>query len=401
MSWSNKRRIHLARGTTNNILAISSNNIDNPNLFTDGQPLFNKDRGYLGIANGIQPAKNIMPIKVREVEGYGNEIDGNTFTLNSSPTNHYLFTGNTTKTKLLSDKKLEISSDENIDLISGTGNNKVTYISLQPDNNKIQINKNIESNSDIKLTNNNKITSKYLDVAQIGYTTTNNGVNTFNNFIQLRPYNDTSALSDILLVTHDHPQGAIYSAYIKYGRDNNIGIGRVDFGGRGWESEIFDTFMSRSTLLCNRTYIFGDIQIESADIDHPIKLSAYSDGYLAISAPTTLTDIITGKDNNITTLTINPTNGTITGKSLYITSNGQTNGTNYLSVANFTENNEQVTKAKIGIPLDLGNNNINTTGSISGGAISGTTGTFTGDITATNQKVKCKTLEVNEINLLI
>lgn len=88
MAWENKRKIHVARGTTANILKISGE----ANKFTDGQPLFNKDRGYLGIATGTQDAKNIVPIKVREVTGWTNELDSNgVYTLNGEQDGYYSF----------------------------------------------------------------------------------------------------------------------------------------------------------------------------------------------------------------------------------------------------------------------------------------------------------------------
>lgn len=88
MAWENKRKIHVARGTTENILKISGE----ANKFTDGQPLFNKDRGYLGIATGTQDAENIVPIKVREVTGWTNELDSNgVYTLNGKQDGYYSF----------------------------------------------------------------------------------------------------------------------------------------------------------------------------------------------------------------------------------------------------------------------------------------------------------------------
>lgn len=126
MAWENKRKIHVARGTTANILKISDE-ANEANKFTDGQPLFNKDRGYLGIATGTQDAKNIVPIKVREVTGWINELDSNgVYTLNGKQDGYYSF-GSSKK-----DNRTHLATQNNFILERAIKSNQDNTYSFSP-----------------------------------------------------------------------------------------------------------------------------------------------------------------------------------------------------------------------------------------------------------------------------
>lgn len=336
MAWINKRKIHVARGTTANIIALDN---EENKLFTDGQPLFNKDRGYLGIANGSQEAKYIAPIKVRTIEGWGNEIDSETgsYTLKSDGTgedskaNHYLFTGDSDGTYLKSDMPLHMNS-----------------------------------NSDIYL----------------GNISTNNGIDTFKGMQIFKSSSDTNAA--MMLETIQNPQGIIYIADILFGTgDKNVGICKVDYGGRGWSSEMQDTLLVRHAILSGRVCAFGDIQMQSRSEYEPIKLSAYNTGYLDISAPTKLRSTLTGcyrndSNNDVTTLSITPSTGSIDAKSLKITSVG--------SSANVFSANKTVSICGSGSTASL----YVTFSSIKANS----------SIDATGQTITCGALNVSSINIL-
>lgn len=101
MTWENKRKIHIARGTEANIITASASD-KSEKFFTDGQPLhIEGNRNYLSIANteGLQTTSIspilMEPIKVREVKGYISDINTtHKFTLSADNTeaNMYIFT---------------------------------------------------------------------------------------------------------------------------------------------------------------------------------------------------------------------------------------------------------------------------------------------------------------------
>ena len=355
MAWTNKRKIHVARGNSTNIIGLN-----NTNTFTDGQPLFIKDRGYLGIAKDEQNAKNIMPIKVREVEGYGNEISGDTFTLNSSPTNHYLFTGDNDGTYLQSDNPLYFIKG-NISP-SNYSTNYIFALINRNNNDVIDVKAPITTNSNIDVGNNATLTSTninvtYLKNANTPYITLGSSLVTLNQDTKLD--DDKSFTSGYSTTLGTFANGA-------YSGTNNI-YGATTIKG-------------------------GTVELNSIGNTSPVKITG---NLFELSAPTTLTDTITGKNNNTTTLTINPSDGTITGKSLYITSNGLSNGINYLSADN--------SGISLGGDLSLNNHAITGITSITASGVltvNGTsTHTFKGDIDAANKTITCGTLEVNTINL--
>lgn len=99
MAWENKRKIHVARGTNDKLVAAKADN----QTFTDGQPLFNKSKGYLSIANITKLtdgytnpviASVMDPVKTRTIEGYTTDTEtDNSFILTDTNTGHYIFTG--------------------------------------------------------------------------------------------------------------------------------------------------------------------------------------------------------------------------------------------------------------------------------------------------------------------
>ena len=153
MAWENKRKIHVARGSTANIVALDN---EEENKFTDGQPLFNKDRGYLGIATGTQEAKNIVPIKVREVTGWTNELDSNgVYTLNNTQDGYYSFgSGKDGNVHLATQKDFIL--ERAIKPNQGNAYTFSTIFEYLVQNNKLNFNVPIETNNDIKIIGNDK-----------------------------------------------------------------------------------------------------------------------------------------------------------------------------------------------------------------------------------------------------
>ena len=358
MAWENKRKIHVARGTTSGILNISGE----ANKFTDGQPLFNKDRGYLGVAAGIQDGRNIVPIKARTIEGWGSEISGSTFNLSNTPTKHYLFTGDNNGTYLKSDNPLYFIKGSISP--SNYSTNYIFALINRNNNDVIDIKAPITTNSNIDVGNNATLTSTNINVTYLKNTNT--------------------------------PYVTLGSSLITLNQNTKLDDGKSFTSGYSTTLGTYanDTYSGTNNIYGTTTIKGGTVELNSIGNASPVKITG---SLFQLSAPTDLLSTITGKNNSTTTLSITPSTGSIVAKELKITSNGQSGGTNYLSVT--TSNN--TTSINVGGALNLGTNSITTSGVITGGAINGTGATITGDITATGHKVKCKTLETNEINLIV
>ena len=99
MSFDNRHKIHVARGINENLVRSSA-------LQSAGQPVFNKDKHYLSIANGEEGGSNtlgsfkdVVPLRARTVEGWLSDKEtfgansSDTFELSTENTGHYRFTG--------------------------------------------------------------------------------------------------------------------------------------------------------------------------------------------------------------------------------------------------------------------------------------------------------------------
>lgn len=384
MAWENKRKIHVARGSTANIVALNNEE----NKFTDGQPLFNKDRGYLGIATGTQDAKNIVPIKVRTIEGWGNEIDSKTGSYllkpdgdeEGSKANYYLFTGDSNGTYLKSDNPLYFIKG-NI----SPNNYSTDYIFAlinKNDNNIIDIKAPITTNSNINVGNNATLTSTNINVTY--------------------------------LKNNNTPYVTLGSSLIALNQDTKLDDGKSFTSGYSTTlgTHADDAYSGTNNIYGDTTIVGGTIELNSVGNANPVEIMG---SLFQLSAPTDLLSTITGKSSSTTTLSIVPSTGSINAKSLKITSNGQGGGTNYLSVT--TSNNS--TTVNVGGALVLNNstitgvtsitasdqiqgNTLKSTGNTTVGGtltVNGTgTHTFKGDIDATDKTITCGTLNVSAIN---
>lgn len=222
MAWTNKRKIHVARGTTANIIALDN---EENKLFTDGQPLFNKDRGYLGIANGSQEAKYIAPIKARTIEGWGNEIDSETgsYTLKSDGTgegskkaNHYLFTGDSDGTYLASEADFLLQRIKK-------ENESITYVDIlsllkdDSNNDYLQIKAPVKTDSSITLTGDNN----YLSANNLKTIKIQSGTNQNNHVVLSDLYNLADSKKSIYLID---PSGQYSNGLVSLNQSGNVGV---------------------------------------------------------------------------------------------------------------------------------------------------------------------------------
>lgn len=97
MAYTNKRKIHIARGTSANLLNGAKFAEDKDRIQNAGQPAFIEDKFYLTV--GGKSNKRFdeqVPIRVRTVDGYisdTEDLSNNTFQLSSNKSNRYTLTG--------------------------------------------------------------------------------------------------------------------------------------------------------------------------------------------------------------------------------------------------------------------------------------------------------------------
>ena len=98
MPYINKKRLHIARGTSASLLDASKFASANDRIQNAGQPAFIEDKFYLTVGNNTNDKRfdQQVPIRVRTVEGYisdAEDFSNNTFILSSLKDNRYRLTG--------------------------------------------------------------------------------------------------------------------------------------------------------------------------------------------------------------------------------------------------------------------------------------------------------------------
>lgn len=404
MAWTNKRKIHVARGSTANIVALDN---EEENKFTDGQPLFNKDRGYLGIATGTQEAKNIVPIKVREVAGWTNELDSNgVYTLNSAQDGYYSFGGG-------KDGNVHLATQKDFILEKAIKNQDNTYdfssvFEYLVQNNQLNFNVPINANNNIVISGNKYLKSRLIHVNEIKDLNSNNS----SQFASLI-FNANSCL-DGLYSTYmygvsdnaDHltmPNMANVSTGLKIntidGTTSSLVLGKnVNLVSQT------NSFLYGANNLIGNNFIYGvtkvlpkmkwivDNEYGIPTIEEESVLGTSSKLYIGV--PVEIDSNITMGRLKIYSSKYYYTPGSMSPASVL---NTKIEGLDELLCATIGENSNDDGAIKPNIYA----NTINSLSHIASSLTVNGTSTFNGNITATGQKIACKSLEVTSINLVV